>query len=116
MVYYNQMHVKTRLSQPILSKIVAQNLQKSDADEAKHSHHNTTKILPGACHRKMQQKSSVQSTHSNGLNQKQIIDFIQTINNRVNKLEQLTIKIDLTLATTDIEMLDIQSNLTNAKK
>jgi hypothetical protein len=31
-------------------------------------------------------------------------------------LEQLTIKIDLTLATTDIEMLDIQSNLTNAKK
>jgi hypothetical protein len=64
----------------------------------------------------MQQKSSVQSTHSNGLNEKQIIDFIESINNRVNKLEQLTIKIDLTLATTDIEMLDIQSNLTNAKK
>ena len=82
--------------------------------------HNTTKILPGACHRrKMQRKSSVQSTlptHSNGLNQKQINDFIESINNRVNKLEQLMIKIDLTLATTDIEILDIQSNLTNTKK
>ena len=82
--------------------------------------HNTTKISPGACHRrKMRRKSSVHSTlptHSNGPNQKQIIDFTESINNRVNKLEQLMIKIDSTLATTDVEILDIQSNLTNTKK
>ncbi|CAB4002775.1 Hypothetical predicted protein [Paramuricea clavata] len=76
--------------------------------------HNTTKIPPGACHRrKMERKSSVHSTlptHSNGsINQKQIIDFIESISNRVNKLEQLMIKIDSTLATTDVDILDIQT-------
>lgn len=50
------------------------------------------------------------------IEQKQILDFMEKTNSRINELEQFALKVDKVIASTDVDIIDIKNKLSNIKK